>query len=72
MSIDRPGDRAGGRWRIPVAVCAVLALAEVGDELTVAVATVAVAAVTVKEAAIATVDACAIGTPIAPAPSRST
>jgi hypothetical protein len=36
----RPGNQAGGRWRIPVAVCAVLALAEVGDELTVAVATV--------------------------------
>ena len=34
------GDRAGGRWRIAVAVCAVLAVAEVGDELTVAVATV--------------------------------
>jgi hypothetical protein len=36
----RTGDQARGRWRIPVAVCAVLALAEVGDELTVAVATV--------------------------------
>jgi hypothetical protein len=36
----RSGDRAGGRWRIPVAVCAVLVLAEVGDELTLAVATV--------------------------------
>jgi hypothetical protein len=36
----RTGDRAGGRWLVPVAVCAVLALAEVGDELTVAVATV--------------------------------
>jgi len=36
----RPGNQAGGRWRIPVAVCAVLALTEVGDELTVAVATV--------------------------------
>jgi hypothetical protein len=36
----RTSDRAGGRWLVPVAVCAVLALAEVGDELTVAVATV--------------------------------
>ena len=35
----RTSDRAGGRWRIPVAVCAVLVLAEVGDELTLAVAT---------------------------------
>ena len=36
----RTSDRVGGRWLVPVAVCAVLALAEVGDELTVAVATV--------------------------------
>src|SRR5580704_13662698 len=28
----RTSDRAGGRWLVPVAVCAVLALAEVGDE----------------------------------------
>jgi hypothetical protein len=36
----RTSDRVGGRWLVLVAVCAVLALAEVGDELTVAVATV--------------------------------
>jgi hypothetical protein len=36
----RTGDQVGGRWRIPVAACAVLVLAEVGDELTLAVATV--------------------------------
>jgi hypothetical protein len=34
------GDRGGRRWLIPVAACAVLALAEVGDELTLATATV--------------------------------
>jgi hypothetical protein len=34
------GDRTAGRWHIPVAVCAVLALAEVGDKLTLAAATV--------------------------------
>ena len=34
------GDRAGGRWHIPVAACAVLVLAEVGDKLTLAAATV--------------------------------
>jgi hypothetical protein len=33
-------DLAGRRWLIPVAACAVLALAEVGDELTLATATV--------------------------------
>jgi hypothetical protein len=33
-------DFAGRRWLIPVAACAVLALAEVGDELTLATATV--------------------------------
>ena len=37
---DRASDRGGGRWLIPVAACAVLAVAEVGDELTLAVATV--------------------------------
>jgi hypothetical protein len=34
------GDRAGGHWHIPVAACAVLVLAEVGDKLTLAAATV--------------------------------
>jgi hypothetical protein len=34
------GDRAGGRWHIPVVACAVLVLAEVGDKLTLAAATV--------------------------------
>jgi hypothetical protein len=34
------GDRVGSRWHIPVAACVVLVLAEVGDELTLAVATV--------------------------------
>jgi hypothetical protein len=37
---DQARDRAGGRWLIPVAACAVLVLADVGDELTLAVATV--------------------------------
>ena len=34
------GDWGDGRWHIPVATCAVLALAEVGDKLTLAAATV--------------------------------
>jgi hypothetical protein len=41
----RAGDRFGGRWLRPAAACAVLALAEVGDKLTLATATVPLAGV---------------------------
>jgi hypothetical protein len=40
-----PGGQARGRWLVPVAACAALALAEVGDKLTLATATVPLAVV---------------------------
>jgi hypothetical protein len=42
---SRTGDQIGGRWLVPVAACAILALAEVGDQLTLATAAVPIGAV---------------------------
>jgi len=39
------GGQVGGRWLVPVAACAILAIADVGDQLTLAAATVPVGAV---------------------------
>jgi hypothetical protein len=41
----RAGAQIGGRWLVPVAACAILAIAEVGDQLTLATAAVPIAAV---------------------------
>lgn len=42
---SRAGGQVGGRWLAPVAACAILAIADVGDQLTLAAATVPVGAV---------------------------